>query len=649
MIRTIKYKLIILFCVLLLPAIGVFAEENTIKADGREHLRKGRAEFEAGRYAEAVRSLSIAQTKFSLLEDYALHYLSEAYHNLGEHSKSLDTLRMLLEKYPASPVRKKARISEIREVKETGGLNLEQLFTSFVRDYPDDEEISFKYAVFLREAGETAKSKSIFKDIFIRAGSLSGSAYAELHTSDIQTADLIERASNLAKRFEFGKAEADFRKALVMDDGSNRQEILKNIGSSLFRQKKYKEAADFYSRIDDTYSLARSFYRAGDKSGFDQALGALLAKNDKRAGYLLLAVAADKRRDREYENALKIYNEVQKNYPSDAEEALWGVGWTHFVSGEYKKSSEVFSKLYSSYNDPKYLYWQARSLEEDGGSGADLYTTLMKTDNNFYGFLSYARTRDKILQSVSLKETTFYPPDRISQKFERVNALHSIGMSREAALELVALSRKIDSPDEFFYMISKFNENGEYRRAVGFATKLPYSEKMHRFWYPLAFWDTVEAASKKYAVDPFVILSVIREESRYDTEALSIAGARGLMQLMPETAYRLDKKLNLGINKPSQLYDIKKNVTLGTYYLKSLFNEFNSLAFVLASYNAGEMIVRKWQQRGNYKSADQFIEDIPYPETRNYVKKVITSYFQYKKYLFDDTNAPGLDLMLGKL
>lgn len=649
MIRTIAYKIIVLFFVLNFPAGGVFAEENILKTDGREHLRKGRAALEAGRYAEAVQSLSSAQVQFPLLEDYALHYLAEAYHHLGEHAKALDAVRMLLEKYPDSPVKKKARITEIREVKESGGPDLAQLYASFVRDYPDDEEINFMYAVFLREAGDRARAKSIFKDIFIRGGNFSGSAYGELHPSDIQTADFIERASNLAKRFEFAKAETDLRKALAMDDGSNRHEILKNIGLALFRQKKYKEAAEFYNRIDDTYSQARSFYRAGDKPGFDQALGTLLANNDKRAGYLLLAVAADKRRDRDYENALKTYNEVQNNYPPEAEEALWGAGWTHFVSGEYKKSSEVFSKLYATYSDPKYLYWQARSLEEDGGSSADLYRTLMKTDNNFYSFLSYARTRDAILQSVSLKETVFDAPERTSEKFGRVNALHSIGMSREAALELVALSRRIDSPDEFLYLISKFNENGDYRRAVAFATKLPYSEKMHRFWYPLAFWDTIEAASKKHAVDPFVILSVIREESRYDTEALSIAGARGLMQLMPETAYRLDKRMNLGINKPAQLYDVKKNVALGTYYLKSLFNEFNTLPFVLASYNAGEVIVRKWQQRGNYKSADEFIEDIPYPETRNYVKKVLTSYFQYKKYLYDDTNAPGIAGMFGKL
>ena len=83
--------------------------------------------------------------------------------------------------------------------------------------------------------------------------------------------------------------------------------------------------------------------------------------------------------------------------------------------------------------------------------------------------------------------------------------------------------------------------------------------------------------------------------------------------------------------------------------MKSLFSEFKSLAHVLAAYNAGEIIVKKWEKRGNYKSVDEFIEDIPYPETRNYVKKVITSFSQYKKISAQDTGGTGLDTLLGKL
>jgi soluble lytic murein transglycosylase len=172
---------------------------------------------------------------------------------------------------------------------------------------------------------------------------------------------------------------------------------------------------------------------------------------------------------------------------------------------------------------------------------------------------------------------------------------------------------------------------------------------LHRFRYPLAYWKDVERVTEEYGVDPMIVLSVMREESRFDANAKSAAGALGLMQVMPQTAYRLDRHLKLGIRGEASITNIRNNVHLGSYYLKTLSEEFPSLAHVVAAYNAGEQAVRRWQLGGNYSQVDEFIEDIPYPETRNYVKKVLTSYFQYKK--MSDTGAPEItfDIMLRKL
>ncbi len=439
------------------------------------------------------------------------------------------------------------------------------------------------------------------------------------------------------------------RQALSKDEGSFRTEILKNLGYSLFRQKKYVEAAEVFGRVDDLYYKARSLYRAGDKKGFDTALENLIKSKDKQAGYLLNAVAADKRREKDFEGAIKIYSDVLKNYPSDAEDALWGIGWTQYLSGDYAKSAVTFSQLYGKYDDLKYLYWQARSLEADGKNAAELYSKLMQADNSFYALMAYATNKKPLSKPASLK-----PPmidisrDRI-KKSERIEAMISLDMQKEAVIELSFASRKIDTPEELVYIITKLQELGEYKRAISLASQIPYSEKMHKFWYPLAYWDSVEPIAKKYNIDPLVALSVMREESRFDASAKSAAGAYGLMQLMPQTAYRLDRSLKLGINRPSQLTVIGNNIHLGSFYLRSLFNDFHSLPHVLAAYNAGELAVKMWQARGNYRSVDEFIEDIPYAETRNYVKKVLTSYFQYKKLSSVDRDGVALDIILGEL
>ncbi len=629
----------VLLCLMLTPNLA-------LGADGKELFKGGKCDLDAGRYQEAVEKLITATREYPLLEDYALLYLSIAYHELGEHRKSLDALRTLIHKCPQSPLIKKARSIEIREAKENEGEKILQIIDSYVRDYPEDEEMNFTYGRLLKQSGDVARAKGIFKKIYIMAGPPSKAAYAELKPSDMNSSDMLERAANLMKRNEFKEAEHELKKTLSTCDAKNREEILRNIGFSLFRQKQYKEAAEIYKTAKDVFFRARSLYRAGDKEGFESALRELRIKKDRRTGGLLLAVAADKRKDGDFEGALEIYAEVSAGYPNDAEEAMWGMGWTYYRTADYEKSAGIFGKLYATYEDPKYLYWQARSTEAAGKDAKELYGSLSKYENNFYTGLSAAKGKIKAVRP-------FYPEapadadNGAQRQFERVDALYSLNMMKEASAELQWISRKIETPLMLAATASRFQKIGDYKRAVTLVTKMPYSEKLHGFWYPLAFWDDVEKVSSKHDIDPMIALSVMREESRFDPDARSVAGARGLMQLMPHTAYRLDKDINLGISRDSQLNDVRKNIDLGVYYLKTLFREFRSLPYVLAAYNAGEAMVRKWQQRDNHMAVDEFIEEIPYSETRNYVKKVVNSFFQYKR--FSPSESASASLLLGSL
>ena len=154
---------------------------------------------------------------------------------------------------------------------------------------------------------------------------------------------------------------------------------------------------------------------------------------------------------------------------------------------------------------------------------------------------------------------------------------------------------------------------------------------MHHLLYPYAYWDIVEPVSQQYDIDPLLVLSVMREESTFDPGAKSRAGALGLMQLMPQTAFHLNRNLHLKITNTSHVWNIKNNIHIGAFYLSILVKKFGSYAYALAAYNAGEERVKKWIQKGNYKSIDEFIEDIPYSETRDYVKRVMTTLFEYKR------------------
>lgn len=620
----------------------IFSAASGEDTDGKSFFIKGKSEFDAGRYAGAIENLSEAYKRLPVVRDYILFYLSRAYSESGNISESDLRIKELLKDYPLSPLRKRARWLEIKNLISSGAMFYDaEILESYVRDYPEDNEMKFLFAQRLKDRGETERAKAVFKNIYLSSdGMLSKIAFNELTASDITLQDIIEKAANLTNALEFKKAESALRDALAKDDGQRRIEIIKKLGHVLFKQKRYKESADAYEKAGDHYLKARALYRSGDKTSFEAVIKKLSLMGDKRTGSLLILAALDKRRNSEINEALDLYQTIKEKYPSEAESAQWGIAWTYYRAGSYQKALDAFTDLYDSYGSSKYLYWKAQSLERTGGNADHIYKQLAVKTQDFYSILPQIKTNHRIEkgargQGVKVSsegnpklEPSGYKPF----KSERIEILLETGMTKEAATELSAIARKTTNPDELISVSLKLQECGEYRTALTLLSRLPSRETVSDILYPLAHWHIVKDASDRYGVDPFIILSIMREESRFDAQARSQAGALGLMQLMPQTAYAIDKKVNLNIKSHDHIFDIKANINLGSYYITSLLKEFGSLPPAIASYNAGEEVVRKWQKAGNYKSLDEFIEDIPYEETKNYTKRVITTYFEYHKY-----------------
>lgn len=626
-----------LFLAVLLVTFSAASGEDT---DGKSFFIKGKSEFDAGRYAEAIESLSEAYKRLPVVRDYILFYLSKAYSESGNISESDLRIKELLKDYPLSPLRKRAGGLEIKNLIASGAMFYDaEILESYVRDYPEDHDIKFLFAQHLKDKGETERAKAIFKNIYLSSnGMLSKISYNELTASDITLQDIIEKAANLTNAMEFKKAESALKEALTKDDGQRRIEIIKKFGHVLFEQKRYKESADAYEKAEDHYLKAKALYRAGDKTGFEAVIKKLSSMDDKRTGSLLILTALDKRRNGEVDEALNLYQTIKEKYPPEAESAQWGIAWTYYRAGSYQKALDAFTELYDSYGSSKYLYWKAQSLERTGGNADHIYRQLAVKTQDFYSILPQIKTGHQSgIKDLMVTALDSVPAPSNEQKIkpfksERIEILLEAGMTKEAAAELSAIARKTTNPDELISVSLKLQECGEYRMALSLLTRLPSREVARNILYPLAHWHIVRDVSDKYGVDPFIILSIMREESRFDTQALSHAGALGLMQLMPQTAYAIDKKVNLNIKSHDHIFDIKANIHLGSYYITSLLKEFGSLPPAIAAYNAGEDVVRGWQRAGNYKSLDEFIEDIPYEETKNFTKRVITTYFEYHKY-----------------
>lgn len=153
-----------------------------------------------------------------------------------------------------------------------------------------------------------------------------------------------------------------------------------------------------------------------------------------------------------------------------------------------------------------------------------------------------------------------------------------------------------------------------------------------RWLYPVDYESYVMESSEEYRIDPYLIFAMVRVESKFDTMANSPKGARGLLQLMPDTANWIAEKKNKDDFNEDLLYDPQINIDMGTWYLSNLREEFDdNVILILAAYNGGRGNVQKWLAEEDWQGEQERIKDIPFPETREYVWRVLKAYYRYHK------------------
>lgn len=150
------------------------------------------------------------------------------------------------------------------------------------------------------------------------------------------------------------------------------------------------------------------------------------------------------------------------------------------------------------------------------------------------------------------------------------------------------------------------------------------------FSYPLKYKNLVNRYSQEHNIDQAMIFSIIRAESSFDPEAVSRAGAIGLMQLMPATALMLANQLDIQDFTTDMLYQPEINIRLGTLYYSQMLKKFENRETALAAYNAGEGNVASWLQNPEYSKDGKSLDHIPFKETSNYIKKINKNYKIYK-------------------
>ncbi|NMA92915.1 MAG: lytic transglycosylase domain-containing protein [Firmicutes bacterium] len=162
--------------------------------------------------------------------------------------------------------------------------------------------------------------------------------------------------------------------------------------------------------------------------------------------------------------------------------------------------------------------------------------------------------------------------------------------------------------------------------------RLLVSPRVDRFFYPYPapYREYIEEYGEKYQVDPLFIAAVVQSESSFDPEGISSRGAQGLMQLMPATAEWVAGMLGFNLQGREELFEPRLNIEIGTWYLSSLRQQFgDNKAVILAAYNGGRTETARWLEQDIWDGRESSIEQIPFAETRHYVRRTLAAYRRY--------------------
>ena len=296
--------------------------------------------------------------------------------------------------------------------------------------------------------------------------------------------------------------------------------------------------------------------------------------------------------------------------------------------------------------EASWRYWKARALKELGrGEEARALLKSLASEFSFYGQLAVEELGDKI----GVPATAFRPTS------EDLNAIGGLPGIRRA-LELFRLGLRLEATREWLWTIREFDDkrlltaaevarrHEIHDRAISTADRT-VNEHDFNLRYLAPYRDVLKSHARKLDLDEAWVYGLVRQESRFIADARSNAGASGLMQLMPATARWVAGKLGLKNWRWSQVTDIDVNVSLGTYYLRHVLDMLDgSPVLASAAYNAGPGRARKWRPAEAIEGA-AYAESIPFSETRDYVKKVMSNATYYAWTLSEET--PSLRQRLG--
>jgi soluble lytic murein transglycosylase len=356
---------------------------------------------------------------------------------------------------------------------------------------------------------------------------------------------------------------------------------------------------------------------------------------------------------KDFPTAISYYSYLATHFPdsANAPAAHWRAGWLSYRQGLYADASRLFDeqiKLYPGDKDTvAAIYWRGRLYETQdhkAASATSNYRALVRAYQHFF-YTQLARRRLQALGNVELASQTqmdklqappvpvleeSFPED--SPHLAKAKLVANAGLNEYVAQEIAADPNSgswsaLAEAQIYASYGETYRAMRSLKKALPFAMSAPISSIPLAYWrilFPEAWWETIKSESAKNNLDPFLVASLIRQESEFNPNVISYANAYGLMQVEPATGKQLAKEEGMSHFQAFQLLDPETNIRLGTRYLRKLLDRFGGVEeYALAAYNAGDYRVVDWQAAGPYGGLDEFVESIPFTQTREYVEAIL--------------------------
>jgi peptidoglycan lytic transglycosylase len=630
-------------------------------------------------YARAIDPLSRARAKAGDLGDYVAYYLASSYLQTGRSTEAVAALADFDKTYPDSLVIKDAHVVYAGAL-VAGGRALEAITLLEKDREPVRADVELGLGRAYAATGQIAKAVAALRNVYYNmpVSPEADTAGLELKkippSPPVSLADRRTRADLLSKGRRYSDAADEYRDLLDEVIPADRPSVQLALATALQKSGRNKDAKQILGSIPDStpdvaahrlFLLGEVARATDDQDGF-LSLQAQLRQTSPNSPWLeqsLLATGNMHLLKRDYDRAIDAYRELQQGFPngSRASYAHWKVAWLSSRQGRAQDAKQGFDEQIALYpasaEVPAALYWRARYAEEDNelAKARAYYLKLSDRFRNFY-YAELARQRLKVLKPTDPVQYALLdrvPPLNLGNKVvssdppaddlhvQKAQLLENGALVDFAVREIQATADVQDGTWALAETARLYKDSGRYDRAIEvmkrgvpnyFAVDVPELPRV--YWealFPKAYWDDLKRFSTQNELDPYLVASLIRQESEFNPNAISHANAVGLMQLLPVTGKKVAKDVKLHHFNASQLYTPAVNLQLGTRYFKSMVDKFGSFEYALAAYNAGSDRVEDWLSQGKYRDPQEFVESIPFTETREYVQAILRNANVYKQ------------------